>query len=159
VPTVDERQQQAAEQSVAARYGKASEEARRVVDEILAADADDQAWIEQLGPAVRGTTVAEMLGVSPQAVSSNKGLLRLTMRSGRVGYPLFQFNGDIQIEGLAEVVRTLRPVVATEWTIASWLTSPNVDLGGDAPLDVLRGGRSSSSLSEAVNRFSASLSR
>jgi hypothetical protein len=144
--------------SVEVRYQRASPSTRQVVDAILAADADDQAWIEQLGPALRGVTVARMLGVSPQRVSSNTGLLRLTMRSGRVGYPLFQFAGGHQIAGLADIVRALRPATATEWTIASWLTSPNADLGGDTPIEALQDQRRGESVAVAARRFAAALS-
>ena len=144
--------------SVDSRYAQATEETRRLVDEILDADADDRAWVEQLGPALRGVTVARMLDVSPQAVSSNKGLLRLTMRSGQVGYPLFQFQDGRQLPGLAAIVRQLRPVVATEWTIASWLTSPSADLGGDTPVEALRSRRRSDAVATAASRFAAALS-
>ena len=144
--------------SVEVRYQRATQSARQLIDEILAADADDQAWVEQLGPAVSGVTVARMLEVSPQAVSSNKGLLRLTMRSGRVGYPLFQFKGRRQIGGLGPIVRVLSPVAATEWTIASWLTSPNSDLGGDTPIEALRTQQSPEPASRAARRFAAALS-
>jgi hypothetical protein len=144
--------------SVQTRYQRATQSAREMVDEILAADADDQAWVDQLGPALSGASVARMLGVSPQAVSSNKGLLRLTMRSGRVGYPLFQFHGSRPVDGLAPIVRTLRPVVATEWTLASWLTSPNVELDGDTPIDVLRRRHRADAVTAAAKRFATALS-
>lgn len=144
--------------SVEVRYQRATKDAREMVDEILAADADDQAWVEQLGPALSGAAVARMLGVSPQAVSSNKGLLRLRMRSGRVGYPIFQFAGRLSVDGLADIVRMLGPVVATEWTIASWLTSPSVDLGGETPIDTLRDGHRSAPVAIAAQRFAAALS-
>src|SRR4051794_986708 len=144
--------------SVDVRYQQATPTARAMVDEILAADADAQAWVDQLGPALTGASVAKMLGVSPQAVSSNKGLLRLTMRSGRVGYPLFQFRGSRPIDGLAAIVRRLRPAVATEWTIASWLTSPNAELEGDSPIKALRSKRRAESVTVAAERFAAALS-
>lgn len=144
--------------SVVVRYEQASARARAVIDDILAADADDRAWVEQLGPALRGVTVARMLGVSPQRVSSHTGLLRLTMRSGHVGYPLFQFGGGRQLDGIADIVRVLRPVVATEWTIASWLTSPNADLRGETPVDFLQVGGDRELTIAAAERFAAALS-
>lgn len=145
-------------QSLDIRYQQASPETRQLIDDILTSDADDQAWVEQLGPALRGQTVAHMLGVSPQAVSSNKGLLRLEMRSGRVGYPVFQFQGKRPVEGLGDVVRVLTPAVETRWTIASWLTSPNAELGGSTPIEALRSGRRSESVMAAARRFAAALS-
>lgn len=143
--------------SLEVRYRRATQGTREIVDEILAADADDQAWVEQLGPALSGVMVARMLEVSPQAVSSNKGLLRLRMRSGRVGYPILQFKGKRPIDGLADIVRLLGPAVATDWTIASWLTSPNADLGGDTPIEALRTGRHAESVGDAARRFAAAL--
>ncbi|MCB1257974.1 MAG: DUF2384 domain-containing protein [Microthrixaceae bacterium] len=139
-------------------YNQAGEDTRRLVDEILRADADDQSWIEQLGPALTGTAVARMLGVSPQAVSSNRGLLRLRMRSGRVGYPVFQFRNRHQIEGLGGVVRELGSVVASPWTTASWLTSPNAELGGDTPVDALREGNRTELVMASARRFAQALS-
>ena len=144
--------------SVEVRYQQATPDTREMVDEILAADADDQAWVCQLGAALTGATVAKMLNVSPQAISSNKGLLRLRMRSGRVGYPVLQFKGRRPIDGLGDIVRLLAPVVSTDWTIASWLTSPNADLGGDTPIEVLRNGRRRESVKVAARRFAAALS-
>ena len=90
-------------------------------------------------------------------MSSNKGLLRLTMRSGHIGYPVFQFQAGRQIEGLGAIVRLLRPAVATEWTIASWLTSPNVDLGGDTPVEGLRSHRRVEAVTTAARRFEQAL--
>lgn len=139
-------------------YNQASEDVRHLVDEILQADSDDRSWVEQLGPALTGAAVARMLGVSPQAVSSNKALLRLRMRSGRVGYPIFQFRHRRQIEGLGAVVRELGPAVATEWTTASWLTSPNAELEGDTPVEALREGNRTESVLAAARRFAQALS-
>lgn len=145
--------------SVEDRYEQASEGTRAVVDTILAADADDEAWVRQLGPALRGATVAKMLRVTPQAVSSNSNLLRLKMRSGRTGYPVFQFDGPHQIAGLGNIVVDLRKAVATEWTVASWLTSPNKDLGGDTPIAALKSGRRSEQVRVAAQRFASALAR
>ncbi|MEI2638411.1 MAG: hypothetical protein V9F03_05370 [Microthrixaceae bacterium] len=142
--------------SVETLYEKASPKARAIVEEILTADADDQAWLEQLGPALTGATVARMLGVSPQAVSTNKGLLRLKMRSGRVGYPIFQFKGRSPIPGLGAIVRQLEPVVATEWTTASWLTTPNSELDGDTPVEALRLDKLDAAM-RAAQRFATAL--
>lgn len=126
---------------IAERYAKASEETRRMVDRLLAQDADDRAWIAQLGPVYRQTDVARLLGKSKQAVSADTGLLRLDMRNGAIGYPAFQFDGRRQQTGVSEIVNTLAPVVATSWTIASWLTSAQADFDGIRPIDALRDGR------------------
>jgi hypothetical protein len=106
---------------------------RRLVNRLLDQDADDQAWADQVGPVYRQGDVAGLLGKSKQAVSGDRRLLRLELRSGTTGYPAFQFDGRQQTPGLGAIVEPLLPVVETSWTIASWLTSPQPDLGDDRP--------------------------
>ena len=67
-------------------------------------------------------------------------LLRLEMRDGEIGYPVFQFDGRRKLPGIPEVIDILAPVVASPWTIASWLKSPAADLEGRAPVKALRDG-------------------
>lgn len=112
---------------------------REQIVRLLEQQADDDAWNEQLGPAYTQGQVATLLDKSKQAVSSDGTLLRLTMRSGRVGYPVFQFDGDTPVSGIREVVEILTPAVATPWTIASWLTSRQPDTGHTA-MELLRAG-------------------
>ncbi|CAN5844063.1 hypothetical protein BH23ACT2_BH23ACT2_05260 [soil metagenome] len=127
--------------AVADRYLLATEETRRLVDRLLQHDIDDRVWTDQLGPAYRQSSVADLLAKSKQAVSRDHRLLRLTMRSGAVGYPALQFDGRRVLPGIAEVVERLAPVVATNWTIASWLTSAQPSLGDATPIDLLRARR------------------
>lgn len=101
---------------------------------------DDGAWAVEIGPAYQEDAVADLLQLSVEQVSAHGGLLRLTDRSGTVVYPAFQFDGRRLLDGISEVVATLRPVVASTWTIASWLTSPQPSLDDDPPVDRLRGG-------------------
>jgi hypothetical protein len=122
------------------RYQQAPADVRRQVDLLLRQAEDDQAWTDQLGPVYTQGQVAELLGKTKQAVSTDKGLLRLDMRDGRIGYPIFQFEGDRILPGIQDVVRALAHVAATSWTVASWLTSPSSDLGGETPLERLRRG-------------------
>ena len=122
------------------RYQQAPSDVKRQVDLLLRQAEDDRAWTEQLGPVYTQGQVAELLGKSKQAVSTNTGLLRLDLRDGRVGYPIFQFDGDRILPGITTIVRALSPVAATTWTVASWLTSPSSDLGGKTPLERLRRG-------------------
>lgn len=123
------------------RYKEASDETRRLVDRLLEQDADDHAWKAQLGPVFRQGDVARLLGKTKQAVSEDRKLLRLEMRSGAVGYPVFQFDGRRLLPGIDEVVAVLGPAVETPWTIASWLTSPQPALDGATPLTELRADR------------------
>lgn len=122
------------------QYQRAPAEVKRQIDLLLQQAEDDRAWSEQLGPAYTQGQVAVLLGRSKQAISTNKGLLRLEMRDGSVGYPVFQFEGDRILPGIRNVVLALSPVAATNWTVASWLTSPSAELGGETPLDRLRRG-------------------
>lgn len=121
---------------------EASPETRYQIEALLRQEADDTAWAEQLGPVYRQSDVARLLGKSKQAVSADRGLLRLEMRNGDLGYPVFQFEGRRQLAGIREVIRTLEPAVASPWTTASWLTSPAPELDDRTPLAALRGGDS-----------------
>lgn len=116
----------------------ASPETRYQIERLLQQDADDQAWAEQLGPAYRQGDVARLLGKSRQAVSADRGLLRLDMRDGEIGYPVFQFEGRRQLPGMREAIGLLGPVVASPWTLASWLTSASDALDGQSPVQALR---------------------
>jgi len=118
----------------------ASPDTRYQIERLLRQDADDRAWAEQLGPAYRQGDVARLLGKSRQAVSADSGLLRLEMRDGEIGYPVFQFDGRRKLPGIRDVIGILGPVVASPWTLASWLTSPNSDLHSRAPVQALRDG-------------------
>lgn len=118
----------------------ASPETRYQIEILLRQDADDRAWAAQLGPVYRQSDVARLLHKSRQAVSADQGLLRLEMRDGQIGYPVFQFDGRRVLPGMRAVVRALAPVVASSWTTASWLTSPAPELDGRTPLEALRAG-------------------
>lgn len=109
----------------------------RHISQRLLQHNDDLVWAERIGPAYTRAQVASLLGVSEQAIAK-RSLLALKQRNGRIAYPVMQFDGDRPVAGLIEVVRTLAPVVATTWTIASWLTEP--DIGGTRPIDQLHDG-------------------
>lgn len=115
----------------------------------MPAEVDDRAWADQIGPVYREADVAPLLGKSQRAVSADGGLLRLELRDGRVGYPVFQFDGPRLLPGIRDVVHLLAPAVASPWTIASWLTSEQPSLGGQRPLDRLRAGDTEAVLAEA----------
>ena len=140
------------------RYQRAPSDVKRQVDLLLRQAEDDQAWTQQLGPVYTQGQVAELLGKSKQVVSTNKGLLRLDMRDGRVAYPVFQFEGDRILPGIQNVVLALSPAAATTWTIASWLTNPSSDLGGKTPLERLRRG-DVSDVTQVANRLAAAWAR
>ncbi len=100
-------------------------------------------WVEHLGAFYDTEGVRTLLGrqgapISRQAVHKRRGLLALTTGSGQVVYPAFQFDGQHPVPGLASVLEVLPEGLASRWTLASWLVSPEVELDGARPVDVLR---------------------
>ena len=103
-------------------------------------------WQEGLGAFYDTDGVRQLLGrddepVSRQAVHKRKGLLALTTGSGQVVYPAFQFSGRTLAPGMDRVLEVLSADVVSRWTLASWLVSPDAELDGDRPIDVLFSGQ------------------
>jgi hypothetical protein len=103
-------------------------------------------WSEQLGPVYDVEGVRALLGragapVSRQAVSKRRGLLALTTGSGRVLYPAFQFRGGAPVAGIAQVLDVLPESLISRWSLASWLATPEPELDGERPIDVLAYGQ------------------
>lgn len=113
--------------------------ARRLARAVLEQDVADQGWAEQVGPAFAQADVALLLGVSEQAVSKSRSLLRLRQRDGRPVYPVVQFDGRRVVPGLDRVLASLLASVEA-LTAASWLTVVRADLHGRRPVDALREG-------------------
>jgi hypothetical protein len=118
---------------------RAAVEADQAAELLVAALVDPSTrWVEELGAFYDVEGVSRLLGgVSRQAVSKRKGLLALTTGSGRVVYPAFQFRDRLLAPGLGEVLALLPATVVSPWTVASWLISPEADLDGSRPIDVL----------------------
>ncbi len=126
---------------------------QRVGDpQALARDAAEQAidtassWQAHLGACYDVDGVRALLSrggrpVSKQAVSKRRGLLALTTGSGHVVYPAFQFNAGAPTAGLDAVLDVLPDTLVSRWTVASWLVSPQAELAGDIPIQVLQQGR------------------
>jgi hypothetical protein len=99
-------------------------------------------WVEHLGALYNTTAVRSLLGrdgepVSRQAVHKRNGLMALATGSGRVVYPAFQFRGRQPVQGLGPVLSVLPESLVSRWTLASWLVTPERDLGDRGPIDVL----------------------
>lgn len=109
-----------------------------------------QAWNDEVGPFydTHGARIA-LGGVTKQAISDrvSKGRLLALRLAGdgtgreRLVYPAWQFRPAV-LRSLATVLETAgyhpgRPV--TGWTIASWLTTPEPELGA-TPLELLEAG-------------------
>jgi hypothetical protein len=104
-------------------------------------------WSDHVGPFLDTDGVMALLdGVSKQAVSQRvrgRRLLALQTGSGRLVYPLWQFDETGPLPGLAEVLDAAgydpgRP--PTGWTVASWLATDDPDLGA-SPRALLAAGR------------------
>ena len=84
--------------------------------------------------------VAEFLGISRQAVDKKRstGAL-LAIKSGRqYAYPSFQFEESGILEGVQEVLRSLK--VMGDWTKFNFLVSRDGGLGNGTPLQALQAG-------------------
>lgn len=110
--------------------------ARTILEQALT----DERWAAHVGPVLSQRDVARLLDKTTQAVAQDQRLLRLRQRDGRPVYPIFQFNGRRQVDGAAEVIATLKKIVAP-LSIAAWLNGPNRRLGGKRPVELLRKGR------------------
>lgn len=99
-------------------------------------------WDELVGPFVRSDGVQARLKITRQAVAAKaarRRLLRTITIEGEHLYPLWQFDGDHLLSGLAEVLALFPERAVDGWTLAAWLRTPDPDLG-EPPLDVLAGG-------------------
>jgi hypothetical protein len=99
---------------------------------------DERTWREFLGPLLTSTQTQQRLGVSIQTLHQLVGkheLLALPTTSGEAVYPDFQFNRAGRVyPDLPRILAIFDGVVATSYTIASWLKGPKDYLGGEAPI-------------------------
>jgi hypothetical protein len=110
--------------------------------ELLPEEHETSTWVEHLGPFYDSEGVQTLLSrdgtpISRQAVHKRRGLLSLTTGSGQVVYPAFQFDGRRPTPGMAAVLDALPAELVSRWTVASWLMSPDAELEGERPIDVL----------------------
>jgi len=106
-----------------------------VTDDNVEADL----WAD-LGPYYDTAAVAGVLGVSMSAVRGRRArgsLLAMRTGSGKVVFPVWQFDHGRVLPGLGRVLRLLGGGDVSGWTIAGWLRSPDVELDGRTPLEVL----------------------
>ncbi|MGI8876709.1 MAG: hypothetical protein ACR2KP_20770 [Egibacteraceae bacterium] len=125
--------------SVAELFESASPEARALVTTLLEQDVADRDWAAQVGPCLTQADAARLLGKSEQATAKDARLLRVKTRSGRVAYPVVQFEGRGVLPGIGAVLAIVAPV-ADALTILAWLTGTQRALGGRRPVDALRDG-------------------
>jgi hypothetical protein len=118
--------------------------ARAILEQALT----DERWAERIGSVLAQADVARLLDKTVQAVAQDQRLLRLRQPDGRPVYPIFQFDGRRQVNGVAEVVATLRDAIEP-LTIAAWLNGPNRRFRGRRPVEVLRNGEADDVLAAA----------
>jgi len=103
-----------------------------------------EVWTDAVGPFYDSDGVRSILGnVSKQAVSDRvqrHRLLALRTESGRLVYPAFQFTNRHVVDGLGDVLGVVAPDDTEAWYVASWLSTPDPALDGQAPIEALRAG-------------------
>jgi hypothetical protein len=100
-----------------------------------------QQMLEAAGGALTSEQVAEVLGISRQAVDKRRAsnqLLALTQGRRGYSYPSFQFGDGRTIAGLEEVLGQLSEL--DPWMQMVFFSTPNERLGGRTPLETLRQG-------------------
>ena len=100
-----------------------------------------QQMLETAGGALTSERVAEVLGISRQAVDKRRTsnqLLALTQGRRGYSYPGFQFEDGKTITGLEEVLAQLKEL--DPWMQMVFFTSPNERLGDKTPLERLKKG-------------------
>lgn len=99
-------------------------------------------WDDLVGPFVRSDGVQHRLGISRQAVAAKaarRRLLRVITVEGDHLYPLWQFDDTQVLRGLPELLALFPENAVDGWTLATWLRTPDPDLG-EAPFDALARG-------------------
>lgn len=103
----------------------------------------DSIWRQQVGELLTVDQAAVRLKLEPADVRElvSAGQLLALPASGEELLPAFQIEPDgATLDGIAAIIAILEPVVETPFTMASWLTGPQVLLDETTPVDWLRGG-------------------
>jgi hypothetical protein len=119
------------------------EEQERVGRRAARVAAAEASWKEHLGPLLGWEVVAEIIGVGTRQgvndLARRQRILGLPAKDRRLLYPAFQFKGERPLPGLADVLPILLEH-ASEWTVASWLQSPQPELDDRSPVEALSSG-------------------
>ena len=98
--------------------------------------------IEDHGGALSAEQVAEIIGISRQAVDKRRQARKLlAIATGRHGYryPVWQFDETGTLPGLEDVLSVLAP--HDEWTQTIFFLGKNPRLGGRPPVEMLKTGK------------------
>ena len=124
--------------SLASLEAHAEPEAVDLARRILEHSASSRAWTSQVGPALTQSDTARLLRKTTQAVCKDRRLLKVVNSDGRPVYPIVQFDGRSQVDGVDQVVALLGALLEP-LGVAGWLTSKSRELGA-RPIDCLRAG-------------------
>jgi hypothetical protein len=97
--------------------------------------------LDAAGGTLTSAQVAEILGISRQAVDKRRAsyqLLALTQGKRGYSYPKFQFEEDKTIKGLEQVLPQLKEL--DPWMQMVFFTSPHERLQGKTPINCLHKG-------------------
>jgi biotin operon repressor len=109
-----------------------------------------QSLVEESGRVLRAQQVAEILGISRQAVDKRRRqsqLIGLTQGRRGYAYPAWQFENGRTIADLELVLARLRD--HDPWMKLTFFINPNDRLNGASPLQTLRSGKTESVLQAA----------
>lgn len=123
--------------------------------------AAEEVWEGQLGPLLSSAQVRELLGgVSRQRVDEllrSKRLIGLTDSSSRRRFPAFQFRDGHVIGSLVAAFWIVAGSPVSDWTAASWCTSPHDGLDERTPVAWAIGGGDPERLALIASRDAARL--
>jgi hypothetical protein len=96
--------------------------------------------LEQEGGVLNPSSVADVLGISRQAVAVRRSSGKLLAVEGNRGYvyPSWQFDGHDLLPGFVDIMKILGD--STPWTQFIFFLSKNDPIGGKHPLDLSRKG-------------------
>lgn len=85
-------------------------------------------------------------------------MLRVTVNAGRARYPANQFSEQGRpFPIVADVIEAFAPAGVSAWAVASFLASPQRELGAQTPAGWLRTGGDPALVGEAARRVAARL--
>ncbi len=137
-------------------------DAARLGQRAALAAAAGALWQRQLGPLLDMRQAQQMLGVrSRQAVHDliqRRRVLGLATEDRRTLVPVFQFSeAGRPYEAIPLILRVFGEAEATGWTVGSWITTPNPELGGETPIGWIRAGCNLEDVLDAARAAAAPL--
>ncbi len=118
---------------------------------VLAAVPTPHPWDAQFGPFYDTAGVVKLLGITRQAVADRvrrRTLIGASTTSGRMVYPVFQFDGNRVDRRISAISTLFRDTPVTGWAVAAWLSTASPDLGMLSPVDWVRAGKDRDRITE-----------